>query len=106
MEQKLEKMSDEEKSAFDYNRRFLWRMLQRFKRIVDWLDDTNTGTQIFESIYDETIRIFLEFDADAVVYCERFLEFIIDLESLLTTRWILLLEKSNFTSVLSLKINF
>ncbi|KAI1730104.1 AAA domain-containing protein [Ditylenchus destructor] len=69
VEKKFEKMEKTEFDTLDFNRRFLWKLLQRFKRVVDCIDDESQ-----------------ELDVHAVTYAERFLLFMIDLEAQLTTR--------------------
>lgn len=43
MEQKFKKLPIEEYEQIDFNRRFLWRLLQRLKRTVDFIDDESKG---------------------------------------------------------------
>lgn len=69
MEQKFAQMSEVEFATFDFHRRILWRLLQKFKKTVDDIDD-------------ETKTL----DVNAITYCERFLMLLIDLEAQLTTR--------------------
>ncbi|KAL3124777.1 hypothetical protein niasHT_001614 [Heterodera trifolii] len=69
MEQKFAKLPSDDFDALDFNRRFLWRLLQRLKRTVDFIDDERQKA-----------------DIDAVSYCERLVSLFIDLEAQLTTR--------------------
>uniref|UniRef100_A0A915LBP5 Intron-binding protein aquarius n=1 Tax=Meloidogyne javanica TaxID=6303 RepID=A0A915LBP5_MELJA len=69
MEQKFQQLPPEEFEKIDFSRRLLWRLLQRLKRTVDFIDDESKDLEI-----------------DAVTYCERLLSFLIDLEAQLTTR--------------------
>uniref|UniRef100_A0A1I8BL07 Aquarius_N domain-containing protein n=1 Tax=Meloidogyne hapla TaxID=6305 RepID=A0A1I8BL07_MELHA len=69
MEQKLQQLPPEEFEKIDFSRRLLWRLLQKLKRTVDFIDDESK-----------------ELDIDAVTYSERVLSFLIDLEAQLTTR--------------------
>jgi hypothetical protein len=43
MEQKLKQLPEEEFTKLDFNRRLLWRLLQRLKRTVDFIDDESKG---------------------------------------------------------------
>ncbi|CAB3396592.1 unnamed protein product [Caenorhabditis bovis] len=52
-----------------FERNFLWALIEKFKKTLNSIDDE---TQ--------------ELDIDAIRYCERFIELMIDLESLLPTR--------------------
>nr|CAD2122801.1 unnamed protein product [Meloidogyne enterolobii] len=69
MEQKFQQLPPEEFEKIDFSRRLLWRLLQRLKRTVDFIDDESKDLEI-----------------DVVTYCERLLSFLIDLEAQLTTR--------------------
>uniref|UniRef100_A0A914HES8 Intron-binding protein aquarius n=1 Tax=Globodera rostochiensis TaxID=31243 RepID=A0A914HES8_GLORO len=69
IEQKFGNLPAEELNKLDFSRRFLWRLLQRLKRTVDFIDDESQKA-----------------DIDAVGYCERLVSLFIDLEAQLTTR--------------------
>jgi len=68
LQKKDAKESEETKSKLDFERRFLKRLMQKFLNLLT------------------TIQPEGEVDEDAVHYCERFLELLIDLEALLPTR--------------------
>ncbi|KAK0408994.1 hypothetical protein QR680_004283 [Steinernema hermaphroditum] len=68
-EAKVQQMSADEREAFEFNRTFLWNLIAKFKRVLADIDDENK-----------------EIDLSCVLYCERFIALMIDLESLLATR--------------------
>jgi hypothetical protein len=43
MEQKLKQLPEEEFKKLDFNRRFLWRLLQKLIQVVDFIDDESKG---------------------------------------------------------------
>jgi len=68
-EKKIQTLDSTEFERIDFNRRFLWRLLQHFKRVIDFIDDESKDV-----------------DINAVAFCERFLLLLIDLEAQLITR--------------------
>lgn len=44
MEKKMNKMEKNELDTMDFNRKFLWKLLQLFKRVVDFVDDETKGS--------------------------------------------------------------
>uniref|UniRef100_A0AC34QAF5 Intron-binding protein aquarius N-terminal domain-containing protein n=1 Tax=Panagrolaimus sp. JU765 TaxID=591449 RepID=A0AC34QAF5_9BILA len=69
LETKFSQLPAEEQEPIIFNRTVLWKLLQKFLKVLAFVDDPNT-----------------EFEPEAVKYLERFLEFSIDMISLLTTR--------------------
>ncbi|CAI4223582.1 unnamed protein product [Auanema sp. JU1783] len=61
--------TEEDPKRAEFERTFLFNLIQRFKKILDKLDDDTA-----------------DIDIDDIRYCERFIELMIDLESLLQTR--------------------
>lgn len=43
MEQKLQQLPPEEFEKIDFSRRLLWRLLQKLKQTVDFIDDESKG---------------------------------------------------------------
>ena len=46
MEQKLKQLPENELEKIDFNQRLLWRLLQKLKRVVDFIDDESKGLQL------------------------------------------------------------
>uniref|UniRef100_A0A7E4VRV5 Intron-binding protein aquarius n=1 Tax=Panagrellus redivivus TaxID=6233 RepID=A0A7E4VRV5_PANRE len=69
LEAKFAELPEAEAAILDFNRRFVWGLINRFFNVLNFIDDEKT-----------------EPNPDAVHYVERFLEFAIDMVSLLTTR--------------------
>jgi len=69
LESKFAELPEDQQKSTDFNRRVLWRLIQKFLKTLVFVDDETTP-----------------FDPEAVKYLERFLEFTIDMISLLATR--------------------
>ncbi|VDD93074.1 unnamed protein product [Enterobius vermicularis] len=69
IEKKSASMNEEQRRNFEFERTFVWKILQKFKEKLNEIDDENK-----------------EIDLDDIHYMERCLEWFIDLEALLTTR--------------------
>uniref|UniRef100_A0A158PPL3 Intron-binding protein aquarius (inferred by orthology to a human protein) n=1 Tax=Anisakis simplex TaxID=6269 RepID=A0A158PPL3_ANISI len=69
MEMRIVEKSEQEREQFEFDRTFLWNLLNKFKTTLSSFED------------DET-----EVEMETVHYLERCLELFIDLEALLTTR--------------------
>jgi hypothetical protein len=47
VEKKFSQMQGPELDKFDFNRRILWKLLQRFKQVVDDIDNESKGAFAF-----------------------------------------------------------
>ena len=91
---KFQKLPDEQKCERDFDRRFLFNMIKQFLLVVDDLNHQQikiTKVKTGEGfVSDQNLKTQLEIKKAAedqkVKYCERFLEFVADLEARLTTR--------------------
>lgn len=101
---KFSKLSAEEQELRDFERRFLFNMIQLFLKIVNELNhdvikiSKQKGQEMTEKVtLAKQLQIQKDLEEEKVKYCERFLEFVGDLLARLTTRrWFnTLVEDSN-----------
>ena len=90
IQKKDSKENEEGLKKLEFERHFLQRMMQKFLRLLATIPEEGNDFE-FVNVRNAKILIIIfqsqgDLDMEAVHYCERFLELVIDLEALLPTR--------------------